>query len=268
MLALLLALSLLDTPETPLPDAGQIRTRAIETMRKSAQALERYSCKVQTRTDELDGRGGTKKSDTETVERFFVNGARVNHVLARNGKTLSGKDAEKAQKKADKNVTKYSKEEEAQKLQDKREQQIAMFLRAHRLVNGKRELRGGHNTVQYDLQSDPQFRPRTVEERFAQATSGRVVFEEKSGALVEIEIRTDRDVKLAGGLLANLHKGFLLHAICERQPDGLWIAKLVDGNADLTAGLFFHPRIHFQERTEECHLFSVDSKDVLHSTSQ
>ena len=264
-LSFLLLLTMADG-EKPLPNATELRKRALENMRLAADALEKYSCSVRTQQQQVDDKGQVKETKSENVDRFFVNGVQINHVIAKNGKPLSGGDASKEQKRVDKEVEKFSKPEEANKVQDRRERQFDMFLRAQKLLHGQRETRGGRSTVSYDLVSDEKFRPKTIEERFAQAIGGRVWIDEESGAPVELKIETTRDVKIGGGLLANVHKGFILHLMRARQPDGLWMTRMVEGNADVRAGLFFHPRIRFSEQTSSCQLFSVDSKDVTHSS--
>ena len=252
----------------PLPDAAQLRERALTNMRKSGKALERYSCSVQMEFQQLDGNGRVKKTESKRVERFFVNGMQIDHVLAKDGKELKGGDAEKEQKRVDKEVKKFSDPRQVQKVQERREKQFEVFLRAQRFLHGHRATRNGRSTLIYDLASDDNFKPKSLEERFAKAVSGRIAVDEQSGAPVELNIETTRDVKIAGGLLANLHKGFELHLVLARQADGVWLTKLVEGNADLRAGIFFHPRIHFREQTSRCHLFSVDSKDVTHGVAE
>ena len=250
----------------PLPDPGQLKQRAIANMKKSEEALERYSCIVREQNDELDGDGQVKKHESRRMERFFVNGVQINHVLARNGKELTGEDAKKEQERVDKEVKKYSDPKEVSKRQDRAEKQFDMFLRAQRFTNGRRETRNGRSTVVYDLTGDPGFHPRNLEERFAQAVTGRLWMDEEAGTPVELRIGTTRDVKIGGGLLANLHKGFALHLTQQHQPEGVWLTKSVDGNGDVRAGLFFHPRFRFKEELESCRLFSVESKDLLHET--
>jgi hypothetical protein len=250
----------------PLPDPGQLKQRAIANMKKSEEALERYLCLVHGEYEELDGNGGIKKRETRSLERFFVNGARIDHVLARDGKDLQGGDAKKEQDRVNKEVKKYSDPKEVSKRQDRTERQFDMFLRAQRLANGRRETRDGRSTLVYDLTGDPNFRPKSLEERFAQAVTGRMWMDEEAGTPVEIRIETARDVKMGGGLLANLHKGFTLHLIQQRQPEGAWLIKSVDGSGDIRAGLFFHPRFRFKERLDSCRLFSVESKDLVHET--
>ena len=245
----------------PLPDPLQLKQRAIANMK---EALERYSCIVREQNDELDGDGKVKRHQARRMERFFVHGMQIDHVLARDGKELSGADARKEQERVDKEVKKYSNPREVSKRQDRAEKQFDMFLRAQRFTNGRREMRNGRSTVIYDLTGDPAFSPKSLEERFAQAVTGRLWMDEEGGTPVELRIETEKDVRIGGGLLANLHKGFMLHLTQQRQPEGVWLIKSVDGNADVRAGLFFHPRFRFREELDSCRLFSVDSKDLLH----
>jgi hypothetical protein len=254
--------------DKPLPDAGQLKQLTLANIKKSEEALERYSCIVREQMDELNSDGGVKKRETQRAERFFVNGMQIDHVLARNGKDLTGGDAKKEQERVDNRVKKYSNPKEVSKQQDRAEKQIDMFLRAQRLTNGRREVRNGRSTLIYDLTGDPNFHPRSLEERFAQAVTGRLWVDEETGAPVELRIETTRDVKIGGGLLVNLHKGFLLHLTQQRQPEGVWLTKSVDGNGDARAGLFFHPRFRFRQELENCRLFSVESKDLLHEPKQ
>jgi hypothetical protein len=102
-----------------------------------------------------------------------------------------------------------------------------------------------------------------VEERFAQALTGRIWMDEESGTPQELQVETVRDVKIGGGLLANVHKGFRAHLIQQRQPDGVWLTQMVEGSGDMKAALFLHPRFRFREDLEKCHLFSVDTQQQI-----
>jgi hypothetical protein len=254
-----------DLSKAPLPDAAQLRQKALAHMRQSASALERYLCSVETTYESLDRKGQVRKRESETAERFFVNGMEIRHVLARNGKPLSEAEARKQQNRADKQVVKYSGAANAGHEQQRREQISDIFLRAHRFTNGRRELRDGRSTLIYDLSPDPAFRPHTREEQFASLVEGRIWIDEESGALVEMDMRTGRDIKLAGGLLGNLHKGFHFQEVLARQPDGVWLEKEADMSGDVRAVLFVNVDLRFREQTGACRFFSVDAQDVAHS---
>jgi hypothetical protein len=264
VLLLFLSIRLIARAEdAPLPDPEQLKQRAIASDKQMEKTLERYECLVNSKVDELNPNGAVKKHKSERREQFFVNGQMIEHTLARDGVELTGNDAKKEQQRVDKQVKKYSDPTQVRKAEAQDEKQAEMFIRAQRFKNGRRELRDGRTTVVYELSGDPNFHPKSIEERVAQAAAGRIWIDEQSGMPVEFQIHLDHDVKIGGGLLANLHKGFWIHTVQEREPDGVWITKVVEGRGDARAALFFHPRFQFKEIIQGCHLFNVETKESI-----
>ncbi|MBV8552956.1 MAG: hypothetical protein JOY54_16805 [Acidobacteriaceae bacterium] len=247
-------------PNAPLPDAQELKRRVMASMKASEKNLENYSCIVQDQIHELNPDGSVKKHRSSMKEQFFVNGVEIDHTLEKDGKPLTPGDAKKEQEHVDKEVKKYSDPKEADKSKTRDEKEVDLFLRALRLSNGSRVTREGRSTLVYDLSGDPAFHPKKVEERFAEALNGRIWIDEQSGMPVEVRFETTKDVKIGGGLLANLHKGFWLHLVQQREPDGVWITKSVDGSGDARAALFVHARFRFSEQLDKCHLFSVNTQ--------
>ena len=252
----------------PLPDNEEMKRRVIAAMKTSEKDLENYSCIVRDDGEELNRDGSVKKQESEVKEQFYVNGIEIDHTLERNGKRLSGGAAQKEQQKVDKEVKKYSDAKEADKARERDEKQVDLFLRALKLSSGRRIEKDGRSTLLYDLSGDPAFHPRKLEERFAQSLNGQVWIDEQSGMLAELRFETVKDLKLAGGLIVNLHKGFWLHIVQQREPDGVWITKSVDGSGDARAALFVHARFRFKEQLDKCHLFSVSTQQKVQSPSQ
>jgi hypothetical protein len=245
--------------DAPLPNAEQLKQRVIENEHRSAEQKERYLCDIKEESAELASDGSVKRTESKDYERFFIRGKEIDRLLAKNGKPLSASETKKEEERSTKEVTKFSDPGEAQKADEKRQQQIEMFLRALRYTNGSREQRSGRSTVIFDLIGDPKFHATSIEQRFAKALEGRIWIDEETGQVAELRVETKSDVKIAGGLLANLHKGFHLHLQQTRQPDGVWLTTLVEGNGDARAGLFFHPRFRFKQSTGKCRLYSVDA---------
>jgi hypothetical protein len=264
---LLLWLSLLSflasAADVPLPNEQQLKQRTLQSLKKSEKELEKYSCMVRSETDQLNADGSVKRRKTADQERFYVNGVEINHDLTRDGKPLSAADAKKEQERVNYEVRKYSDLKQVQKRQEQDEKQVDMFLRALKFSNERRELRNGRNTIVFDLAGDPDFHPKKVEERFAQAMVGRVWIDEETGNIDEMHAHTERDVKIGGGLIASVHKGFRVALVQQRQPDGVWLAKMVEGAGDARAALFLHPRFRFREDLDKCHLFSVETKQSI-----
>ena len=249
--------------QKPLPDPKQLMVRARASIIQSEKDLEKYSCTVREKTQELNDNKSVKKERSVIKERFYVNGIQLEHILSRDGVALSGRAARKEQEHVDNDVKRFSDPAQANGEIDRSEKQVDTFLRALRFTNGHREMRNGRSVIVYDLSGDPAFHPRNLEERFAEALNGRIWIDEESGQPLELRFQTDKDVKIAGGLFANLHKGFQLHLLRQRQADGAWLTKSVDGSGDARAALFFHPRFHFSEDTDQCHLFSVETQQKV-----
>jgi hypothetical protein len=249
--------------DSPLPNAQQLKQRALQSLKNSEKDLEKYSCIVRAQEDELNSDASVKKHKAREEERFFVNGIEVNHLLSRDGKPLSAGDAKKEQDRVNYEVKKYSDPKQVEKRQAQDEKQVEMFMRALRFTDERRQQRDGRNTIVFDLSGDRDFRTRNLEERFAQAMVGRVWIDEETGNVDEMRAQTDRDVKIGGGLVASVHKGFRIALLQQRQPDGVWITKMVEGTGDARAALFLHPRFRFREDLDRCHLFSVDTKQSI-----
>lgn len=265
MLSLLLLIVLYADVQTqkPLPDPNELLRRARDSLIQSEKDLEKYSCTVLEKTDEVNDDKTIRKEKSTLKERFYVNGIQLEHVLARNGVPLSGRSERKEQQHVDKDVTRFSDPHQATGEMDRTGKEVSLFLRALRFSNGHRETLLGRSIVVYDLSGDPAFHAHSLEERFAEALTGRIWIDEETGQPVEARFQTRKDVKIAGGLFANLHKGFQLHVLRQRQPDGVWMNKSVDGSGDARAALFFHPRFHFSEAVGPCHLFGVTTQQKV-----
>lgn len=259
----LLAVSLLVKSDTPLPNKEQLKSRSLASLKKSEKELEKYSCMVETQEDELNSDGSVKKHKTREQERFFVNGVEVDHLLKRDGKPLSPGDAKKEQDRVNYEAKKYSNPQNVERRQQQDEKQIDMFLRALKFTNERRETRDGRSTIVFDLAGDPDFHPKNLDEKFAVAMVGKVWIDEETGNVDEVRAHTDRDIKIGGGLIASVHKGFRVALVQERMPDGVWLAKIVEGSGDARAALFLHPRFRFHEDLSGCHLFSVDTQQSI-----
>ena len=258
-----LATMALAQADAPLPDSQVLKQRLLQNLKKSETELEKYSCLVRTEEDQLNADGSFKKRRTREQERFFVNGIQIDHVLSRDGKPLSAAEAKKEQDRVNYETKKYSNLKEVQKRQAEEEKQVNMFLRALRFTNERREIRDGRSTIVFDLTGDPSYHAKSLEERFAVAMTGSVWVDEETGNVGEVRAHTARDVKIGGGLLATVHKGFRVMLIQQPQPDGVWLAKVVEGTGDARAALFLHPRFRFREDIENCRLFTVNTQQSI-----
>jgi hypothetical protein len=245
-----------------LPNANELLHRAIANEAKMAAQQERYECRVQDETTELDGKGNVKKTETEVKEQFYVNGIEVDRTLAKDGKDLDAEQTKKEDDRVMKKTVKYSDQATAKKETDKQTKQMQEILAAMILTNGRRQQVDGRSMLFYDIVPNPKFHAKNINERFAQVMQGKISLDEETGEPVDINLKSTQDLKIAGGMLANLHKGFWIHVHDHMQPDGVWLTDLAEGSGDARAALFLHPYFRFKETTGDCRLYSATANQV------
>lgn len=252
--------------DTPLPNASELMQRALDNEKKLADEQERYECRVTDESVETDGKGKVKKSETEVKDQFYVNGIAIERTLSKNGKDLTSDQTKKEDERVMKQAVKYSNQATAKKETDKQNQQMIDMMEAMMLTNGRREQVDNHSVLFYDIVPNPRFHPKNMNQRFAGVMQGKISIDEQTGEFIDLNMKSVQDLKIAGGVLANLHKGFWIHIHDVPQPDGVWLTDLAEGSGDARAALFFHPYFRFKETTGDCHLYSTGATQVGKAT--
>ncbi len=246
--------------EAPLPDAATIKQRVLDNLKAMQAEQERYLCRVTSSGERTDKHGTIQKKWTLTSDMFYVNGREIDQLVEKDGKPLNADQQKKQLERVQKEIAKDSDEKHLAKAQAQDEKQLDTLLHALRFTNGHRQLLNERSTLFYDLIGDPDFHPKNTAETFLHDTSGTTQVDEATGQLVDLNVQLDHDVKIGGGLVANVHKGFWLHLHQVRQPDGVWINDLSEGKGDVRAALFFHPYFQFRQTIGDCHLTNVTTQ--------
>jgi len=82
-----------------------------------------------------------------------------------------------------------------------------VFLRVCQFVNPRRERFRGQDVLVFDFEPNPEYKARNLEEKVVQKLAGVVWIDEKAHDVARLEAYFVGDLKIAGGLLANLQKG-------------------------------------------------------------
>ena len=253
---------------SPLPSASELKQRVLASLKKSAAEQERYLCKTVNESNVTDKNGNVKKRQVEGRDMFFVNGQEIDELTSKNGKPLNADQQKKEADRVKKKIEKDSDMKYVAKKDAENEKQLDMLLHMLRYTNGHRVDRGGRSTLAYHLSGDPSVHPKGVEETFLHDMTGTIEVDEQTGELVDLNARLDHDVKIGGGLLANLHKGFWIHVRQQRYPDGVWLPELLEGNGDARAALFFHPYFKFRDTMNGCALTTVTTSQGASSIAK
>jgi len=245
--------------ETPLPDVHELIARALATEKKTFAQRENYLCQLHAQQDELDSHGNLKKQHSEDSEEFFVNGHQIDRTIAKDSQPLNANDAKKEDDHINKDIKKYSDPSQRVKQEGEEQKRVESVLKMMEFTNERRAATGGRPTIEFDITGNMAAQPDDLDDRFVQAMQGTLQLDEATGSLVDLNIRSVKDIKIAGGLVASLHKGFWLHLHQSQHADGVWLPDLAEGSGDARAALFLHPYFRFHQTEGDCRLYSVST---------
>jgi hypothetical protein len=174
-----------------------------------------------TRTEEeteYDASGKVKKVETNQYTFFYLDGEEVSTLVEKNGKPLSEAEQKKEDEKTRKRIEELQKRQAKKEAKEKKDEEqgkegkngdpgIEVFLRAAKFANPRRERFRGQDVLVFDFEPNPEFKPHKLEERLVQKLAGVVWVDEKALDVARLEAYFVGDMKIAGGVLANLQKG-------------------------------------------------------------
>ena len=210
-----------------LPISSQVKLPDLKALFKEIDANQKaidkikedYAGKEVEEESEYDSENKVKKRTVTESTFFYFDGDEVSTTVKKDGKPLSDaeekKETEKAQKRVEeiqkrqaKKDTKDEKaKEEGKKEKDEDEVGIEMFLRACQFVNPRRERFRGKDVLVFDFEANPEYKPRNLEERIVQKLAGVVWIDEKARDVARLEAYFVGDAKIAGGVVASVHRG-------------------------------------------------------------
>jgi hypothetical protein len=201
-----------------LPDLKALFRKIDENQKALRKITENYTGTRTEQETEYDGNGKVKKVETNQFTFFYLDGEEVSTLVEKNGKPLSEPEQKKENEKTRKHIEELQKHEAKKEAKEKKAEEqgkeekngdpgIEVFLRACEFANPRRERFRGQDVLVFDFEPNPAFKPQKLEEKVVQKLAGVVWIDEKALDVSRLEAYFVGDMKLAGGLLANLQKG-------------------------------------------------------------
>ena len=255
------------TTSAPLPDPKTLLEKAIDNDKKMAEEQERYTCTLTHESRELDKAGKVTATHSSQMQQFFVNGNEIDRVLARNGKPLTPEEKKKQDERVNKETVKYSDPKYKKKADDADAKTIEEIIHLNKVSNERRGTVNGRSTIFFDIHGNQDAKPDDMIGKYIVASGGTMSVDETTGEIVDYNIKTDKTVRLALGLL-NTPKGFWFHIYDAPQPDGVWLTELQEGSGVATLGFFMHKNFNFKDTTSNCKLYTVQTTTEVSSASK
>jgi len=204
--------------QVKLPDLKALFKEIDDNQKAIDKIKEKYAGSQSEEETEFEGDGRVKKRESNEYTFFYLNGEEVTTRVKKDGKLLSAEEQKKENEKTQKRIEELQKREtkkeakaekakEEGKSDEKDEPGIEIFLRACQFVNPRRERFRGQDVLVFDFEPNPEFKAHKMVEKIAQKLAGVVWIDEKAHDVARLEAYFTGDMKIAGGLLANLQKG-------------------------------------------------------------
>ena len=204
--------------QVQLPDLKALFKKIDENQKAIRKITENYTGTRTEQETEYDGNGKVKKVETNQYTFFYLDGEEVSTLVQKDGRPLSEAEQKKENEKTRKRIEELQKHEAKKEAKEKKDAEqgkeekngdpgIEVFLRASKFANPRRERFRGQDVLVFDFEPNPEFKPQKLEEKVVQKLAGVVWIDEKALDVSRLEAYFVGDMKLAGGLLANLQKG-------------------------------------------------------------
>ncbi len=219
------------TDQRPLPDIPAL----LRDIAKDQQALEDlrqlYTCHLSEEEDKTDSDGNVKSRTMKDYDVFYIGDEQALHLLAKDGKPLTGDEKKSEDDKFNKQYDNLKKKQaelagdpkKKAKQEEEDEAQLSDFLRAELFTNPRRELFRGQQVIAFDVNGNPDYKPKKRIDNIIQKLSGTMWVDEQAREIVRLEARFIDSVKIGGGLVASLAKGSNFVFEQEKINDEVWL---------------------------------------------
>jgi hypothetical protein len=249
-----------------LPPTTQLLLDAERNQKASEAANKDYTYHVHLEQQELDHSGNLKKTITTDSESLTIDGIRIDRTVARDGKPLTPKEAQKESDRIDKEVAKAKQHREKLAAEGKPTDArgddiltVSRILELGTFSNPRRIDLNGRPTIVLDYTGDPNAKTHNESEKVFHDLVGTAWIDEQDRILVRGQGHFLHDFKVGAGLFLNIHQGLSFDFTATHITANIWLPATI--NAQGSARLLL-----FEGINGRVHLVTSDYRK-FHSTS-
>lgn len=231
----------------PVPKAKEVLPR-LRGNQKEIEALTRnYICTKDVIVEKLDKNGRVKDTERKRYETFFVENVPVDRLVEKDGKPLSDSDQRKEEERVQKRIKeigerrakmeKKSAEGNGDEDEDDAQVSLVRVLDSQNFSDGRRITINGRELYAYDFKPNPDFKPKTKEEKIAHKLAGTLAIDPQALQIVRAELRLLEAFRFGAGILGSVKEGTQFVIEQQRINNEIWLPRTV--NVDLAARVVF-----------------------------
>ena len=219
--------------DRPLPDIKGLLNEVQENQKQLESLVDQYSCTEDEEVRELDKDGKVKKTIAKEYMDFYLGGQLVRREVKKDGKPLTADQQKKEDSRIEKRIREYDQKKAAggEDATNKKEKiDVSTFLRISNFTHPRWEEFRRQEVMVFDFAPNPAYKPRNRTEDLLHKLEGTLWVDDQARQVVRLEAHLSDSFKLAGGLLASIHKGSSLVMEQARTNGEVWLPSYVDAH--------------------------------------
>jgi hypothetical protein len=264
------------------PIKSQVKLPDLKTLFKEIDANQKAIDKIKenyagTRTEdqtEFENDGKVKKREVTEYTFFYLDGEEISTLVKKEGKPLSEAEQKKENEKTRKEIERLQKREAKKEAKEEKAKEegkdnsgedpdIELFLRACQFVNPRRERFRGQDVLVFDFEPNPEFKPHKLAEKVVQKLAGVIWIDEKAHDVARLEAYFVGDMKIGGGLLANLQKGTSFVFEQGFVNDEVWLPTYLEAHVGVRVLLVKGIKVNEAIRYSDYKRFNVETLSTI-----
>jgi hypothetical protein len=243
----------------PLPGIRQLMREVQDHQNQLEKVRENYTFTTLQTTEDMDGSGQVKKTETEEFEQFYANGHPIARKVKKNGKPLDGDDLTKETERVTKLVEKAQNTPPDKPLGE-HTITVSQVLEMMDVRNPRRESFRGRPTILFDFIGRKDARTHGLAQDLSKTLQGTMWVDEADRQIAHLEVRFIDNFDVGAGLFARIQKGSWFYFDQALVNGEVWLPVGGEGTIQARILLVKGIRQHGTERDYDYKRFRVDTE--------
>jgi hypothetical protein len=243
----------------PIPDIRALMHEVMDHQKAMEKVRENYTYSSLQTTQDIDGNGQVKKTDSEEGEDFFVNGHVIERTVKKNGKPLDDHGQQKETERVTKLVEKAQKTPPDQPLEGQTIS-VSRLLDIMDVRNPRRENWHGRPAIVFDFVGRKNAETHSLAEDASKKLQGTVWIDEADRQVAHLEVSFIDSFRVAGGLFASIEKGSKFRFDQELVNGEIWLPTGAEATMQARLLMVKNLRQHFTESDFDYKRFHVETQ--------
>jgi len=256
-------------PANPrLPEVYQLMREVHEHQEQLNNVRDHYTYTSLQTTQNIDGNGQVKSTETVESEDNFVNGHLIERTVKRNGQPLEVHEQQKEAERVAKLVERAEKIPPDQPLEGmainigRVQEIISRVLEIMDVRNLRRETWHGRPTIVFDFVGRKDAKTVGLAEDASKRLQGTLWIDEADRLVAHMEVSFNDNFGVIGGLLASIEKGSNLRFDQAPVDAELWLPTGAEANLEERLLIVKNYRQHFTERNYDFKRIRVEAQQL------